>query len=565
MDLEKLIKNANSTLVFTLAIVDQYCEGYKPWQLIVYTSLTILAIVWTYQFLFQPEASLGTRTKAYFFRTVKRLPVIGTMIDAEMNKTKKLLSADTLFKLAPGTEYLQALPRKGYSESRVASEVDEYLKMDHVDWKEGKCSGTVYNCNQNLTNMISSVLKKFAWANPLHPDVFPSLRKMEAEVARMTCSMFHGDPMKSAGCVTTGGTESILLAVKAYRDWAYEKGIRYPEIVCPLSAHAAFEKAAHYFKLKIVHVPLDPKTWQVDIRKMRKAINRNTCMLVGSAPNFPHGIIDPIKDIAALGEKYGIPVHVDACLGGFLIAFMEDAGFPLEPFDFRVPGVTSISADTHKYGFTPKGTSCILYSSSKWRRYQYFVADKWQGGLYTTPTLGGSRAGLVIAATWATMVKFGHDGYVSTTRSVISATRYITDELSKIDHIHVFGNPQVCVVAIGSLDFDIFRLQSALVDLNWNFSPLQHPSAIHIACTMLHTKPGVADKIIFDIKRSVKDIMKDPKQKITGAAAMYGMAQSIPDQSILSELACSYVDAVYDTTHLIKKKNNNYHTQNGFL
>ncbi|KAF7247361.1 Sphingosine-1-phosphate lyase 1 [Varanus komodoensis] len=390
------------------------------------------------------------------------------------------------------------------------------------------------------------VYEEFAWSNPLHPDIFPGLRKMEAEVVRMVCTLFHGGP-NSCGTMTSGGTESIMLACKAYRDLAYEKGIKYPEMLVPKSVHAAFDKAAHYFRIKIVHIPLT-ETMEVDVKAMRRAISKNTAMLVCSAPQFPHGVIDPVEEVAKLAVKYKIPLHVDACLGGFLIGFMERAGFPLQHhFDFRVDGVTSISADTHKYGYAPKGSSVVLYSDTKYRQYQFFIAPDWEGGIYASPTLAGSRPGGLIAACWATMMHIGENGYVEATKKIISTARYLESELRKIDIIFIFGKPEVSVISLGSNIFDIYRLSTALLSRGWNFNILQFPPSIHFCITLLHTKPGVADLLLKDIKECLFEIMKDPKAKTTGLGAIYGMAQTIPDRHMISEIAGSYLDCLYST------------------
>ncbi|XP_060575238.1 sphingosine-1-phosphate lyase 1-like, partial [Ruditapes philippinarum] len=317
--------------------------------------------------------------------------------------------------------------------------------------------------------------------------------------------------------------------------------------IVPVTVHAAFDKAAEFFHMKITHIPVDPVTCKVDIRKMKRAINGSTCMLVGSAPQFPHGSIDPIEEIAALGRKYNIPVHTDCCLGGFLVPFMEKAGFSVPKVDFRVPGVTSISADTHKYGFAPKGSSVILYSDKEYRKYQFFVQPDWPGGIYASPTLAGSRSGAVIASCWAAMMYFGQDGYVQSTRKIVSTARYIAQELSKINGIYVLGDPQVSVVAIASHDFNIFRLSDALADTGFSLNPLQFPSSIHLCCTLLHTHPGAADNFIKEVKKAVTEIMKDPKAKCGGIGAIYGMAQSIPDRSMVSEIAGLFLDACYST------------------
>ncbi|XP_058241957.1 sphingosine-1-phosphate lyase 1 isoform X2 [Hemibagrus wyckioides] len=429
--------------------------------------------------------------------------------------------------------------------------------QDEVQWSKGKVSGAVYWGDEKLTDLLVKVYGEFAWSNPLHPDIFPGVRKMEAEVVRMTCTLFNGGP-ESCGTVTSGGTESILMACKAYRDLAYERGIKYPEILAPVSAHAAFDKAAHYFGMKLIHIPLDKKTMKVDVKAMKRAISKNTAMLVCSAPQFPHGIIDPIVEVGKLAEKYNIPFHVDACLGGFLIVFMEKAGFKLEPFDFRVKSVTSISADTHKYGYAPKGSSVVIYREKKYRHYQYFVAPDWQGGIYASPSIAGSRPGGIIAACWATMMHMGESGYVEATKKVVQTARTIAAGVHKVEGLFVFGKPEVSVVALGSNVFDIFRLSNALTSKGWNLNTLQFPSSIHICVTMLHTQPGVAEQFIKDVKEEVAKIMKNPKEKTTGMGAVYGMAQTIPDRSMVTEVSCGFLDCLYSTE--VKKVQKNHYT-----
>jgi sphinganine-1-phosphate aldolase len=272
-------------------------------------------------------------------------------------------------------------------------------------------------------------------------------------------------------------------------------------------------------------------------------------MLAGSAPQFPHGVIDPIQAIAKLGVRYGIPVHVDSCLGGFLVPFMREAGFPLEPFDFEIDGVTSISADTHKYGYAPKGSSVVMYSNQKYRQFQYFVAPDWPGGIYASPSFSGSRAGAIIAACWATLMFMGHNGYVEATRKIITTTRYIESKLSTVPGVFVCGKAEVSVIAFGSKDFNIYRLSDALVHAGWNLNALQFPSSIHLCVTLVHTKPGIADRFIEDFKRCTAEIMKSPNAEVGGQAAMYGLAQSIPDRSIVSEIAAGFFDAYYNTSN----------------
>jgi len=527
--------------------VNNRCEAYEAWQLISMSILTCLVLRYIHDFFADSPLPVSKRIKLTFFRYIRFIPQVQAYVDKQMQGPLKEFSARKLYKLKPDMTYMNKLPKRSRNQEEVAKMIDEYLSLDKVKWEQGKVSGAVYNGGKELTEIVCDTYKKFAWSNPLHPDVFPSCRKMEAEIVRMTCTLFNGDPDVTCGCVSSGGTESILLACKAYRQWAHERGIRKPEMIVAESAHAAFDKAAICFQMKIVHVPVDKQTRQVDVAAMRRAINRNTCMLVGSTPQFPHGAIDPIAEIGALGKRYGIPVHVDACLGGFLIPFMDAAGFPLDPFDFRVDGVTSISADTHKYGYAPKGTSVLMYSDTEWLHRQYFVCPDWQGGIYATPMFGGSRSGAVVAACWSAMVHYGFNGYVESTRKIVKTTRLIEERLRKIKGIFIFGSADVSVVAIGSDIFDVYRLSSALTELGWNLNSLQYPASVHICVTLVHTQHGVADRFISDVTKSVREIMKRPQAKTTGAGAMYGMAAGVPDRSVIGDLTMAYLDAFYDT------------------
>ncbi|XP_076830746.1 sphingosine-1-phosphate lyase 1 isoform X2 [Brachyhypopomus gauderio] len=532
--------------------INSQCSGLEPWQIIAATLLTSLGAVWIKGFLFQRE-SLTSRIKKQFFRLIRKIPFVGTSIQNQLNKALDDMSL-SLCTLKEGMSYTKHLPGRGLTQEQVLHSIRQYQTLNEVQWSKGRVSGAVYWGDAKLTELLVKVYGEFAWSNPLHPDIFPGVRKMEAEVVRMTCSLFNGGP-DSCGTVTSGGTESILMACKAYRDLAYERGIKHPEIIAPMSVHAAFDKAAHYFGMKLIHIPLDEKTMKVNVQAMRRAISKNTAMLVCSAPQFPHGIIDPIVEVGKLAEKYNIPFHVDACLGGFLIVFMEKAGFELEPFDFRVKSVTSISADTHKYGYAPKGSSVILYRDKKYRQYQYFVAPDWQGGIYASPSMAGSRPGGIIAACWATMMHMGENGYVEATRKVVQTARTIAAGIREVEGVFVFGNPDVSVVAIGSSIFDIFRLSNALTSKGWNLNTLQFPSSIHICVTMLHTTPGVAEHFIRDVKEEVAIIMRNPKEKTTGMGAVYGMAQSIPDRSMVSEVSCGFLDCLYSTDVYAVQKN----------
>jgi len=530
----------------TRVSVNQFLSHFSPLQVVVATIFFVFLISRLWRFLFGSDESMWVRVKKSFFAVIRRLPIVGGLIKNEMAKT--VSSMEEEMRANVNIPYFKQLPSKGLGKKGVEDMVREYESMCRVDWQSGHVSGAVYGAiNQELCDLAGQVYVQHMWTNPLHPDLFPNIRKMEAEVVRMTLSMFNGDEL-SCGTMSTGGTESIMLAVYAYRNRAKEElGITKPEIIVPHTVHAAFDKACHCFGVKIVHIDEDPVTRRVDVTKMKRSINSNTILLVGSAPQFPHGSLDPISEIASLGERYGISVHVDACLGGFIIPFMEEAGYPMPIFDFRLPGVTSISADTHKYGYAPKGSSVIMYRDPDIRRYQYFVCVDWPGGIYATPTFGGSRAGAVIASCWASLMYTGRDGYVESTRKIIQCRERIVEGLKEVDGIHIEGVPEVSIVAVGSDHFNIFRLSTAMVEKGWSLNPLQFPPCFHICLTLMHTQEGVVEKFLDDIKVCTAEIMLDPKLPVGGAGAIYGMASTIPDRSMVSEIVTAFLDATYST------------------
>jgi len=524
--------------------LNEYFEGSPAWRVCLISVSGTLAALWLKELLWQ-DRPLLERSKKSVFKLMRKIPAVRRKIEEEINKVSVKMTTD-MHNATNNDAYLLALPATGWSQEKVLQEVNKYGEYSKIDWGAGYVSGAVYNGNPSLTSLMSTVYGITSWTNPLHADVFPGIRKMEAEVVRMCCDLFNG-PKGSCGCMTTGGTESIVLAMKAYRDLAWSKGVKNPELLVPATAHAAFDKAAQLMNLKIVYAPTDPQTQAVDVCAMKRLITRRTCVLVGSAPQFPHGILDPIASISALGLQYGIPVHVDACLGGFLIPFMEEAGYPLPLFDFRLPGVTSISCDTHKYGFAPKGSSVILYRSLELRRNQFFAQADWPGGIYATPTISGSRAGGIIAACWAALVHFGRDGYVQTTKKILDTAKYLEKEFRLINDLEVVGSPSVSVIAIRSSYFNIYHLGDMMAEKGWNLSATQFPACIHISLTYLHTQEGVADRLLTDLRAVAAQLRKQPPSDAEGSAAVYGMAQSLPDRSIVADIAGVYIDATYDT------------------
>jgi len=487
--------------------------------------------------------SFGEITAGRIVKILKFVPGASTRIDAEktklLNEMEEAVFKDQQF----GKAYPKLLPT-GLNPDEIRTELIRYNEMSQFTLEDGKISGAIYHGGKELNDLICEAFKIFTFTNPLHPDLFPGIRKMESEIVSMVVHMFNGDS-QACGTLTSGGTESILMACKAYRDYALDKrGITEPEMVIPVTAHAAFDKAGQYFNIKVHHAPLDPETYEPDLNSMRRLINSNTIMLVASAPCFPYGVMDPVDKIAALAKSHNIFCHVDACLGGFLIAFMDLAGFPLKPFDFRVEGVTSISCDTHKYGFAPKGSSVLLYNNQEVRRYQYFVAPDWPGGIYASPTSAGSRPGALVAGCWVAMMSHGLNGYVESTRAIVETTRKIEAGVRKIEGLYIMGKPEVSVVALSSKKFDIYHVGASLSKRGWNINSMQFPPCLHICVTRLHTF-GSADVFLSDLSAAVAKVMSEPPQKAEGIGAIYGLAATIPDRGLVDEFARSYVDLLY--------------------
>lgn len=446
----------------------------------------------------------------------------------------------------PGEKKYLQLPSAPLSSSELHNELTRYQKMASDDWKKGRVSGAIYHDFTELNKCVLETYGAFSLSNPLHPELFPGVRKMESEVIAMVLNMFHAPP-GAAGSVTSGGTESLLMAIKTYRDMAQaQRGVTTPNMVIPNTIHAAVNKAAEYFKIELILVPVDPVTFKVDLKKMAAAINGNTIMIAGSAPNYPHGIIDDIPGLSKLALERNLPLHVDCCLGSFLVPYMGKAGFSLpHSVDFELPGVTSISCDTHKYGFAPKGTSVIMYRTKALRRFQYFVATEWPGGVYASPSAAGSRPGGLVACCWATMLKMGEQGYIQSAHDIISCARKLKNAIKNdIPQLKLIGDPLISVIAFDSADskIQIYGVADLLNQRGWHLSVLQFPKCIHLACTML-TVSGM-DDLIQDLKEIIQILILNPNAGNSDISAIYGTAASVPDRSIIAEVCEGFLDAL---------------------
>lgn len=421
------------------------------------------------------------------------------------------------------TETVRLQPR-GIPRDKLFEQIRE-LKQQDADYRQGRTWSLVYYGGEELTAVLEEAYRMYFHTNALNPMAFPGLRKFENEVVAMTASMLGGGP-GACGNMTSGGTESILMAVKTARDLARARrpGVIAPEMVVPVSIHPAFLKAAHYLGVKAVRTSLGDD-FRADMDAVRAAVNDNTILVVGSAPAYPHGVIDPIEELAALAEAKGISCHVDACLGGFMLPFAGKLGYAVPPFDFRVPGVTSMSADVHKYGFAAKGASVILYRDREIRRHQYFALADWPGGLFGSPTMTGTRPGGAIAAAWAIMNYLGEEGYLHLARTIMDTAKALMEGIAAIPGLHIMGRPDMSVFAFGSESLDMNLVGDAMEARGWRLDLQQLPPCLHMMVTPVHAP--IVEDFLNDLRESVEAVEKGEVTP-SGMAQMYGMIGSVP-------------------------------------
>ncbi|HIF15033.1 MAG TPA: aminotransferase class V-fold PLP-dependent enzyme, partial [Bacteroidetes bacterium] len=437
-------------------------------------------------------------------------------------------------------------PKEGVSREKITSWMKEMMDEESQRWNGGFCSGTVYHGYPEHIEFMNEIYSITSQTNPLHSDLFPSIAKFEAEIISMTANMLGAKncPDNVCGSVTSGGSESIMMAMKSYRDRARkERGITKPEMVIPITAHVAFNKAAEYFNIKVRTIPMD-ENYQVDVKKLEKAINVNTIVIVGSAPTFPQGAIDPIPELSRIAKKYNIGLHVDSCLGGFILPWVKKLGYDMPDFDFSLSGVTSISADTHKYGFAAKGTSVILYRDENLRSYQYFTYTEWPGGIYFSPTMTGSRPGALSAACWASLVSIGEQGFMDIAKNIMNTADTIKKGIAEIPELKILGKPYYNI-SFTSDEFNIFEILDIMGEKKWNLNGLIRPDCVHICLTNAHTKPGVAERFVSDLKEAVVIAKNNPSKKEGGMAPIYGLASTMPLRGTVSQLLKKYMDALY--------------------
>lgn len=418
----------------------------------------------------------------------------------------------------------RTLPEHGRERKEILAELAEIATEEDSSWETGQISGSYYCGDHEHYDYMNEAFGLFGHVNALQRDVCPSGTKFEGEIIAMTLDMLHADSVTDstpAGIVTSGGTASITHALLAYREQARElRKITTPNVIKPETAHAAFDKACHLFGIELRVAPVDPTTATVDVDAVAALMDDNTIAIIGSACNYGYGTVDPIPELGALALSRGAGLHVDGCLGGFILPWGQELGYDIPLFDFRVAGVTSISADTHKYGYGLKGSSVLAVRDKSLRNSQYFYLTDWTGGKYCSPGMDGSRSLGLLAATWASMVAYGKDGYRSHARDIFSTADKMKDAIRSHPELQIIGSPTFCF-AFNSDVFDIYHVNDFMRLRGWRFNGQQYPNSIHMAVTGPQTQPGVAEKFATDLADAVQYGI-DNKGEPAGSAAIYG-------------------------------------------
>jgi len=444
-----------------------------------------------------------------------------------------------------------ALPEKGISEQQVMDTLVEYREGD-VDWRSGKVFAYVFNAGEELERVVKKAYMEFLTENCLDPTSFPSLVKMETEVVRFVADLLRGDE-NVVGNFTSGGTESILLAVKTARDRALAEKprIKEPEMVFPRTAHCSFHKAAQYFGLKPVVTDFDPINFRADPASIRDAITDNTVLVIASAPSYAQGVIDPIAEIGEIALERGVMFHVDACMGGIMLSVMRESGsYNLPDFDFTVPGVTSISADLHKFGYAAKGASVVLYRNSDIRQYQIFASTGSITYALVNPTIASTKSGGPVAGAWAAIHYLGMEGYRRITEEVMESTRKTIEGINATGDLRVLGKPDMSIFSFASDTINVFQLADRMAKRGWFLQPQfrtdRSPANLHI--TLMHLNVKAMDEFLADLPECIEEVKAGPEQIDLDAVSerINGLVEALGENAAEQLAAMVGVDDVTD-------------------
>lgn len=435
-----------------------------------------------------------------------------------------------------------AFAEKGMTREAIFERLADFRRND-IKWREGRTYGYIFDPGKAVMEVGKAAYNEFLSENGLDFTVFPSLLRLERELAAFGAGHLRGDD-QVVGNFTSGGTESILLAVKAARDRYREirPDIDAPEMILPATAHAAFHKAAHYLGVKTATVSVDPATFKADVDQVEAAITDSTIMIVGSAPSYAHGVVDPIGDLADLAQENGVWMHTDACMGGFLLPYFRRLGEPVPDFDFTIPGVTSISVDLHKYAYTPKGASLILYRNKAYRKHQIFACAGWIGYTIVNNSVQSSKSGGPMAAAWAVLNYVGDQGYLEIAGKKLAAVKKITAGIRRIDGLRLLARPDMCLISFTSDEVNVFHIIDEMNRRGWYIQPSlsfdNSPAHIHLSVSASNV--GWEEAFLENLAECVEIARTLPDGELSGLvmAGREGMDPSaLSDQDLMGMMA----------------------------
>ena len=419
------------------------------------------------------------------------------------------------------------IPKIGITEKDLFESMVNSMQSD-IDWRAGKTFGAVYYPGEKYSKAISNAYLKYMHENAFDPQLFSSILTMENELVQQTASLFSNN-QKLFGNLTSGGTESIFLSILSARNYSKQhKNIKNPEVILSSSAHPAFLKAMNFLRIKPIIVPTK-KDFNLNLNGFKEAINQNTILLVASAPAYPTGMIDPISELSNLALENKLLLHVDACIGGFLLSYLKKCNYKIPLYDFNLDGVSSLSVDLHKYAYAPKGSSVLLYRNDELRKQQFSVYPNWEGGIYGSTSFLGTKPGGIVAASWFALNHIGENGYIELTQKTMSATKVIYDFIQKSEHLSIIGNPIMSLIAFQSEKYDIYHIADELSNLGWYIGRLQNPRGIHLVVSQIHAD-GAAENFIADLQLVLKSFsgseIKNKIFKATDALAVNALKKA---------------------------------------
>ena len=512
--------NYTSKLIY----VEQQMKNYSPFTLVIYGIILVLLLS-----LFKKILKVIKSIINYFKNIKDNIALLYIKLPSVKEKIKKMKEkAKEDFRKSFKSDKFKKIEFRDNKQdyTKILVKMGQNMSGDITKCNCGKLTGAIYCNNDQIKYIAGEAAKMFLYSNLLHTDLYTYGRYLESELIKIGIDLFNGKE-DACGMTTDGGTMSIITAIYAYVQRGKKLGITEPELIIPLTAHAAFQKACKMFNVKCIKIPLNQKTYQVDLSLVKKNITKNTICIVGSFPNFPHCVYDDIESLSKIAVKYNVPLHVDCCLGGFLVVFHNRAGITTTPrFDFRLEGVTSISADLHKYGLCPKGISLLLFANHELRKNIFFIYPHWLGGTYVTPSFNGSRTAGLIASSYAIMTSMGKEYYANNAKMIFDAVEKVKNFIKKeCDIIEVIGDPCICGVSFKGKYIPYFF--DLLSEKGYNVNYLNAPIGIGYIFTMANVIN--VDTFIKDLKE-VHDIIKNNKpEKISDKTKLYGMSFSMPE------------------------------------